>query len=265
MDYILFADEGNPEQTDPNKFFIYGGVFFPTTSIVNINAEIEALRNQFGLEVAEPLKFASKEKPKTLGIAEHTEMKGRVYEIATRNGVEFSGYAILHAIASTKDNQTLIEYGANILLAKFNQFLGERAAKGWANFDRLNTATPYRYLQTKFENRVARDGSPVTLENILGYSFTCDGASHLSSVADIIVGGFRYVINEPNRDIAGRSIMRSIAPLMWHRVDERGVRQVYTRGLVLRPREVKSSAYQADYEEIKTRLMQWANEIDTPT
>jgi hypothetical protein len=259
MEYVLFADEANPEQTDPNKFFIYGGLIVPTSQMQSIHSAIENLRGEAGMPPEAPLKFAAAERPKCLTADEHTLLKQRVYEIALRNKVRFCGYAILHAIAAKQEPKTLVEWGADILLAKFNQFLDEESAKGWVNFDRINTSKPFRYLQDKFSRRQPTEGEEVYLENIIGYGFTCDGASHFASMADIVIGGFRYVVNEPNRDIAGKSIMRAIASIMWHRIDKDGIKQVGGRGLVLRPKEVRAPGYLAEYEEVRLRLAAWAN------
>ncbi len=260
MEYLLFADEANPEQTDPAKFFIYGGVFVPIEKTGHIHRAIEELRIAYDFESLDQLKFQTRSKPKHISIDQHTEMKAAVYKIAAANNVKFCGYAILHAIAAKKNHATLVEWGANILLAKYNQFLSEGGSKGWANFDRINTAKPYKYLQDKFANRVEIDGIPVTLENIVGYSFTCDGASHLSTLADILIGGFRYILNEPTRDVAGKRIVSSLGPLFWGQMKD-GVNFIGDRGLVLRPTGVKVAKYLADYEETRSRLTAWSKSM----
>jgi hypothetical protein len=258
---MFFADEANPEQTDPNRFFIYGAVFVPVEKISSIHVEIEKLRQRYTLGIHDQLKFNTRSKPKQMTAVQHTEMKSEVYKIALENDVKFCGYAILHAIAKNKEHKELVEWGANIILAKFNQFLGESGATGWANFDRINTDTPYVFLQEKFSYRLRDDGAPVQLENILGYSFTCDNASHIASLADVLIGGFRYIINEPEKDIAGRAIVSSLGPLFWGKIGTGGVNFIGDRGLVLRPKDVKAVAYQADYAEIRSRLTAWSKQV----
>jgi len=258
-DYLMFADEGNPEQTDETKFFCYGGSFIPTKRLSEASDCVEALRKEFGLSVSDPLKFASRDRPDGMDAKTHTAMKAKVYKIALDCEIKFCGYAILHAISRNTTHETLVQFGANILLSKFNQFLGEERSKGWANFDRLNTKDPYGYLKKKFEERIKKPDDNLRLEHILGYSFTCDGASHASSIADILLGGFRYILNEPNRDVAGKEIAKSLAPTMWHRVDNKGTKRLFDRGLVLRPREVKAPNFANDYQEIRTRLTSWIN------
>jgi hypothetical protein len=258
-DFLMFADEGNPEQTDQTKFFCYGGTFIPTSRHSEASEAIENLRNQFGMSTSDPLKFASRDRPKGMDTKTHTELKSQVFDIAVNCQIKFCGYAILHAISRNETHETLVHYGANILLSKFNQFLGEESSTGWANFDRLNTKDPYGYLKAKFSERIKRTDNDIRLENILGYSFTCDGTSHASSIADVLLGAFRYILNEPQRDIAGKAIAKSLAPTMWYREDDKGAKQLNGRVLVLRPREVKARNYAADYQEVRDRLTSWIN------
>jgi hypothetical protein len=44
------------------------------------------------------------------------------------------------------------------------------------------------------------------LERVIGFGSTTDGASHLASIADVLIGSFRYCVNEEERDIAGRAM-----------------------------------------------------------
>lgn len=259
MKYTLFADEANPEQTDHTKFFVYGGIFVENDRISIIHDAMESLCRQYGLAPHEQIKFNTRAKPDHMSAQDHTALKTAVMALAAEQEVKFCGYAILHAIARTRDHRTLVEWGGSILLAKYNQFLHEHGAKGWATFDRINTDAPYQFLKEKFQNRVQVEGEHIRLENIVGYSFSCDGASHMSSLADVIIGGFRYVMNEPERDIAGRAIVQSLNPLWWHIVDEKGDKQVGDRGLVLRPRGLRAPTYQADYQEVVDRLTNWCN------
>lgn len=262
VDYVLFADEGNPEQTDVTKFFCYGGTMIPTSRMTELSDSIEGLRQDFSLSSSDSIKFASRDRPNGMDTKTHTDMKSKVYDIAASCDVKFCGYAILHAIAQNKDHETLVQFGANILLSKFNQFLGENESKGWANFDRLNIKDPYGYIKEKFANRIERADSTIKLEHLLGYGFTCDGASHASSVADVLLGGFRYILNEPHRDIAGKAIAKSLVPLMWYKSGPDGTKMFGNRGLILRPLDVKSPKYQADYQEIRDRITRWINEPD---
>jgi hypothetical protein len=89
-------------------------------------------------------------------------------------------------------------------------------------------------------------------------AFTCDGASHLSSMADILLGSFRYCVNEPERDIAGKAMLPALVPLMWTGTSE-GKQYVRERGLNLRPKKVNTPAHQEEYDKLMDRLQGYLN------
>jgi hypothetical protein len=50
------------------------------------------------------------------------------------------------------------------------------------------------------------DGKIVRLERILGLGHGCDGSSHLCSVADVLLGAFRYCVNDPENEEAAKAM-----------------------------------------------------------
>lgn len=91
------------------------------------------------------------------------------------------------------------------------------------------------------------------MSHIIGYASTCDGASHISSVADIVLGSFRYCVNEEDKDIAGRELLPLVVRMMWHKRKGDEI-NVMEKGLTLRPREIRAPAYRAEYEALRQRL-----------
>ena len=87
------------------------------------------------------------------------------------------------------------------------------------------------------------------LDKVIGYSLTCDGCSHLASVADIVLGAFRYCVNEPNNEAAGGKMYPLVSSLMWKR---------YGRlvGLKLNP-AIGSTRYAHQYDALLTRLKKY--------
>ena len=71
----------------------------------------------------------------------------------------------------------------------------------------------------------------------MGLASTCDGASHLASIADILVGSFRYCVNEPDNDVAGKAMSPTLVKLMWKKY-ENHVPYVRDLGFILRPQTV---------------------------
>jgi hypothetical protein len=134
----------------------------------------------------------------------------------------------------------MVRFGVNTLLVKFNQFLGQGKDVGIAVMDRIPVKDQFKYLKDKFQLGVEfPDGGTQRLENIVGYATTCDGASHLASMADILLGSFRHCVNEPTKDIANAAIFPTLAQVMWHR-NEGGKRKFLDYGLTLRPETIRA-------------------------
>jgi hypothetical protein len=72
-------------------------------------------------------------------------------------------------------------------------------------------------------------------------------------MADIVLGSFRYCVNESAKDEAGKAMFPGLVRLMWTGARD-GKRYVRERGLTLRPEVVQSRRYQGEYEELLKRL-----------
>jgi len=98
-------------------------------------------------------------------------------------------------------------------------------------------------------------GTHVPLDRILLFASTCLGASHANSAMDIVLGAFRYCINNPRNEDAAREMFGAVAPLMWgRRVD--GQIAVRGRGLILRPEiaGIRHEPYRREYEQLIEHL-----------
>jgi hypothetical protein len=94
------------------------------------------------------------------------------------------------------------------------------------------------------------DGRPdQPLSRIVLYASSCDGASHAASAADIVLGAFRYCVNERTRLEVPATLLPKLGLMMWHR-REGNVLYVRDLGLHFRPREVMNPDYQRDYDEL---------------
>ncbi|MCG8558545.1 MAG: hypothetical protein MI824_01985 [Hyphomicrobiales bacterium] len=253
--YLMLGDEADHEQNGRNKFFVYGGLFVNVAQVQALHAEVKAIRMDTGFQPTDPLKFSSKTCPKHITKEKHTEAKRRAITAAQKCGAKFSVQVTLHELARSTDHDDLVKWGANTILGRFNDFLENDANDfGLALLDRLPVKYPYRYLQEKFQTGLEfpwRD--PVRLERILGLASTCDGASHVASVADIVLGAFRYCANEPERDKAGSAMFPSVARLMWHSREGNRIK-VRGRGLVLSPKTVREPRLQNEYDDLIGRL-----------
>lgn len=249
--YIFLGDETDPE-AGSGEWFIYGGVFVPVAEVGALHLALDSLRQEFNLAPTDQLKFGSRTRPQQLSQADHTQLKSRVIGLARPHGVKFCAQVVLHELARNVDQRELVRRGANTVLSKFNAFLRETNEFGLALLDRQ--PNPYDYIRQKFQVGLEFEGGRIErLERITGFASTCDGASHIASLADIILGGFRYCVNEPERDRIGRLLLPQIAQIMWY---ERVGTHYYLRerGLVTRPREIRREHYQQRYDGLLDRL-----------
>ena len=254
--HLLLGDEADHEQQGRARFFVYGGLFVDAGNVAGLHASVEGIRLEIGLRATDPLKFATNNRPAHISQADYTEAKRRVIGAAHEHGARFSAQVTLHELARNVEHDELVRRGANTILGCFNRFLAEDVNDyGLALLDRLPIDHEYRYLREKFQVGLTfPNGNRRSLDRIVGLSSTCEGASHLASVADIVLGSFRYCVNEPERDVAGRAMFPSIVQLMWH-VRRGNIVYLKNRGLVLRPRTIAAELHQREYDALVDRLM----------
>jgi hypothetical protein len=253
--YLMLGDEADAEQSRGQKFFVYGAIFVPEESIKPLSDGVEAIRRAAKFKPTDSLKFADKTRPPQISREIFREVKAKVMNLAARHRVVFCAYAILHAIAANRGHKDLVLFGANTLLGKFNEFLGTRDTFGLVLFDRIPIDDPYAYLREKFQiGMTDLRGEPKgRLERIMSFGSTTDGASHLASIADILVGSWRYCVNEPKRDVVGKAIFPKLMDLMWKRTSA-GKQYVLDFGFVLRPKKNVREEYEKDYADLCARL-----------
>lgn len=81
----------------------------------------------------------------------------------------------------------------------------------------------------------------------------CIGSSHIASVVDIVIGCFRYCVNDQRGSDATAAMLPAVMRLMHHR-DFLGRRVILGSGLLLRPRHVKVQAYCDRYDALVKKL-----------
>src|SRR5262249_41570834 len=97
---------------------------------------------------------------------------------------------------------------------------------------------------------------PRRLNRVLGLSHAVDGSSHMCSVADIILGAFRYCVNEPEHEEAGKAMFPVLMSMMWKR-ERLGKMYVNGSGLVFSPADVKKTELKAEYDGLIERLQSY--------
>lgn len=255
--YMMFADEA--DQDGSREFLVYVAVFVPVSEALTIKREIESLRTEFEFPAGSPLKFSSGTRPSSVTREAHAEIKNRVLALAAQSDCKICCYLVPHSIAKGQDLQGRLKFAVNTLASKFDQFLRESGGVGgWAFFDRTTDYRQSDYLRELMTEGVDWSGKRKLLHHIIGMSDTREGYSHINSMCDIVVGAFRFIANEPDKDRVGTELMKPIAQLMWGTVDRLGKKTVRERGLLIRPRKVILTAYQADIQSFIERLTEYA-------
>lgn len=253
--YFMFGDEADKDQTAGKKFFVYGAIWCPSNSMPALHAGIEKARSAAGYASTNSLKSSSNSRPTDVTPEKHRDLKNEVMRLAREVGnVKFCAQVTLHELARNQTNTELVERGANTVLSRFNMFLGEQKSHGYALMDRMPIKDPYTYLKDKFQLGMEfPDSRSIRFDRILGFGHACDGSSNLCSVADIMLGAFRYCVNEPDNEEAGKAMFPTLMSMMWKR-EAGGKTYVNECGLLFRPKDVKVAKHQAEYDSLIERL-----------
>jgi len=253
---ILLADETNRRPGRDAKFFVYGGLVLTTEALSRLHAEIEVIRRTAGYRAGDELKFDTRSRPSYVPIEAATEAKRQVIESAKRVGSVFIAHVILHDIIVNQDADQQVQWAADYVIGRFNQYLAEEKEDGICVVDNLPNRAEFRYLSQKFAHGLTLDtGTHISLDRIKLFASTCVGASHANSVMDIVLGAFRYCMNNPRNPEAAREMFGSVASMMWGRRVGDAI-QVRGRGLILRPQiaNIRFERYRREYEALIEHL-----------
>lgn len=264
--HTLFLDETN---LSPNEgaFFIYGGLVLTPEQMITAHDAIDNIRHKYGYLPGDSFKFQTNARPHQLSIEQCRAAKREAIQAARDVGAQLIIYVVLHNIAKSQTTETNIEWALNSMLAHFDmRFLAEYQSHGAVCLDRLPDQFAYGYLASKFQHGVELpDGRQETLSRIIHYSVSSDGASHISSLVDIALGGMRYCVNAAGgigKEDVARDILPPLAEMMWHKLQNDGVRQVGSYGFLQYPKVIKVQSYQAEYDSLVRTLTEWGSTSD---
>lgn len=255
MEYLLFTDETNQRPAQDAKFFIYGGVFFPTNQLREVHNLVETARLSNNFRPEDEFKFDTRSCPDHITPDQHKAAKKAVLNGCMNLGVRFVTCLVLHDIALRRPIKTLLSWGANSVLCAFERFLEEENATGISIVDRLPFDGSFQYLQEKFQVGLTFPwGGNRKLVRIHLFSFSCVGASHACSAIDIILGAFRYCVNKRDRIQAARNMLPRIVSMMWHKRENNRVK-IKEYGLLFRPKDIKVEEYKREYDELTQHMV----------
>jgi hypothetical protein len=240
MEYLLLTDETNITPTISGQFFIYGGLILPVSRLKSLSQEIENIRRQYRLADEAELKFDTNSRPRHITPAQHRDIKNAVIDVCVRSEARFVAYVVLHELARSRSRDNLVYWGVNSVLCAFERFLQPTDSSGICILDRVPSQSNFQFLKEKFQNGLQfPSGQFIKLQHVEAYAYSCIGASHASSATDIVLGAFRFCVNERIRMQVVQGILPRIAGMMWHK-SEGGRITVREYGLLIRPRDVRS-------------------------
>lgn len=259
--YILLTDETNQQPSKSAKFFIYGGIFFPIDCLRELDEGIAAIRSNAKYNPEDELKFDTNKRPKNVTQEAAKKAKSEVIALCKRIGCKFIAHVILHKIIAKQDPAKQALRAADYVIGRFNLFLHDVDDFGICLVDNLPQHKEFQYFKEKFtRGLVFPNNKTEKLDRIILYGSTCLGASHASSAVDIVLGSFRYCLNEPKNTSAAQQMIRDIISLMWYSKKGKNV-NIIDKGLILRPRlkDIRNSDYKQEYLNLIDHLKQLLN------
>lgn len=253
--FIFVGDESNVTQSKHARFFIYGGLIIAADRCLEVTNKIADIRNRYRFTVEDECKFDTRSKPAHLSNAEFSQVKNEVLEVCRESEVRFMAYAVHHSIASTQKQKTDVWLWAlNTLLCQFDLFLQREQSHGICLVDRFENDLSLlkRIHQQGVDPQFSGGRLPHRLGNIWCYGTINIGTTHIASMVDVVLGAFRYCVNEMVRKKVLLTLYRKVRPLML--CEPGNPSNVKEWGLFLRPKEVKAPAYKQDYDTLLRHL-----------
>lgn len=252
--YLLITDETNLNASGDVEFFSYGGLIVPAAKVPELHTRIAAIRKEYDYLPGDKLKFDTNARPRQITVGAATAAKQDVIAACIASDCKFIAYVVLHAIARKTPLEMTIQWGADHVIGKFNFFLQRNDAMGIVAMDRLPDGVEFDYLANKFSRGLKlQDGEVVDLDRIALFSSTCLNASHLSSAMDIVLGSWRYCINNPINTKAAETMMANLTKLVWCERDGDDL-YAFEKGLIFRPKEIKLPEYKAKYDALLNHI-----------
>lgn len=265
--YWFHVDETNITGSDAD-FLIVGGLVLNAKQIIDADLAIDVIRRHYGYTPTDRFKFNTKSRPKQVSQEDFMKAKEATISLLEPLGIRMIVYVVLHDIAKNKPLEETMAMAYNTLFAHFDlRFLQTHSSKGVVCIDRGKDQFVFPYLQDKHQAGIKMfDGREVTLDRIMHYSVTTDGASHISSLVDIALGAFRYCVNLSNSPIKDQKLeianklLRPLSKALWHR-EVNGERLVVGYGYLPYPRQgVRVPSYKMKYETLAEDLTKWSSQ-----
>jgi hypothetical protein len=152
------------------------------------------------------------------------------------------------------DPRTRVLFALKTLLCEFDLFLSREKTSGICAVDRFEIALSV--LASILTDGVDPGGElgkfQRNLPNIWLHCVTSISCSHLCSVCDIVLGSFRYCVNNTEKTDVAKRLYPAVRKLFLHYPDDAAVIEDW--GLFLRPKTIRAKAYVDAYEKLRVHL-----------
>jgi len=252
--WLFYGDETNTDLESGKTFFIYGGIAIEGDNAGPLAAAIAKARSKAGLKPEDKLKFETSAKPKGFDLAKYTDLKKTVIKLGVQHGVKVIAAFVHQKVAKGKSRA--LRFGINQACESFNAILW-RPPKSYGlmlfdRFDKIDAelkdllASGLSYPTQSARNHLAK---------IIGFHPSSIGTSHLASLADVVVGSFRFAINTRTHH-AATQILQQLQPMCAEGdvVDRERIR--------LNPRTVTHPPYKAEYDDLRAFLQLGGIDLD---
>jgi hypothetical protein len=252
--YLFQCDETNLEETELQRFFIYGGLIVPTVGVPLLTQRVEAIRSERGFAATDVLKFQGRSCPEQIDRDSWNAAKSEVIAACREVNARFLACVIFHQIAQ---REHLIEWQFDTVLDAFDRFLDVEDSYGLCSIDRFGNGADHALIRTKFtEGGTFASGWPRSrYKRITHFSVSSEGTSHVTSAADIVLGTFGFCVNQRGDSARPRELYPLIDPLIWRHPDSR----TGPWGWGVRMRPQRSTHYEHEYRALRDHLDELAN------
>jgi len=245
--YILLADETNvnPDKTD---FFVYGALYFEHDKLPEIHERLECIRERHNFQPADRLKWNHYSRPKHISRQTHSAAKSEVIDVAEDVGAQFIPVIVPHGVKAERSDAEVFKWSVRDALGQFHYFLDNEDAYAICAVDPLPDGVRQDVLESVFHTGLQFPQYPnrdaLRLDRIKMIATVTANASHASSLMDIVLGAFKYCINNPGYEVC-EGMFYQVASMI-RRFNSDGFDFKY--GVLIRPKGIRSGYGKYTYQ-----------------
>jgi hypothetical protein len=234
--YLFVGDETNREASRDAIFFVYGGIFLPIQELPALTKKIHEIRCEAGYTAKDELKADSHSRPSQVTNGRFIAAKEQVIDACIEHKCRFIVNITPHELIKNQNAEKYVPMAANMVVGGFNLFLRQETTEhGICVIDRFEDRSMFAYLKEKSQYGLCLPNRTVALDRIDLFCATVSGAGHINSAADIILGSFRYAINNPRNRNAASKMIKKVFSLIWKDAGGQPIK-LGNKGLLYRPK-----------------------------